>query len=147
MLEQLATAYFQPYLLYFKIAFALLMVGLVIFAAVYLTNTFAERDRLAQNNSNLTASLAAEQIKYGSLLNQTMQIMETNKKIVEAVQRVKINSSVYIDRVEASRLATPADGGTVLIRGGMLKAETRDATMSLFNGYTTNRASANIAGN
>lgn len=114
ILSNLAT----PYLLYIKIGAIVLILVAIIGAGLYVKSVFAERTTLLSDKARLETELTVEKLKYQAMLGQYEQISAMNKNIIEAVKRVKINSNVYIDKVEATPLPAPAAGGTVFIRGG-----------------------------
>lgn len=132
----------NPYLLYIKIGVLVIAVCGVIGISWYIRHAFADRAKLQVETGRLRSELVVEKQKYDGLLLQTEQIMAMNQKIIEAVKRVKINSSVYIDRVEAAKLSVPVAGGTVLVPGGMPQAVPANGTLPIFHGYTANRAAA-----
>jgi hypothetical protein len=111
----------SPYLLYLKLAAAVVVVAAIVGAGLYVRSVFAARDALLVDNSRISTELTVEKLKYTELMRQAEQISAMNKDIIEAVKRVKINSSIYIDKVEAAPLPPPAASGTVLIPGGLSK--------------------------
>jgi hypothetical protein len=131
-----------PYVYYIKIAAVALVASALIGTGLYVRHVFADRARLQTENGALTTKLTAEQEKYISLMKQTNQIAEMNQKIIEAVKHVKINSSIYIDKVEAAKLVPPAAGGTVLVTGGMPKALSGNTALPIFDNNSANRTAA-----
>lgn len=107
-----------PYLFYFKIVALVVAVAAIIGVGLYIKSVFTERTTLLSDKARLETELSVEKIKAAAVLKQYEQISAMNSKIIEAVQRVKINSRVYIDKVEASPLPAPLAGGTVLVPGG-----------------------------
>lgn len=136
----------NPYLTYIKIAALVIAASAVIGASCYVWYVVQDRSTLKEINGRLNSALTAEQDKYFNLMQQTNQIMEMNQKIVEAVKRVKINSSIYIDKVEAAKLAVPAAGGTVLVPGGMSKALPANSSLPIFQTNSSNRSATKPAG-
>lgn len=102
----------------YKIAAIVVALLAIVGSGLYVKSVFAERTTLLSDKARLETELTVEKLKAAALLKQYEQISAMNSKIIEAVQRVKINSSVYIDKVEATPLPAPATGGTVLIAGG-----------------------------
>lgn len=107
-----------PYLLKLKIGGALLALLAIVGAGLYVKSVFAERTTLLSDKARLETELTVEKAKYTVLQEQTEKNATLVKTIIEAVQRVKIKSSVYINQVEATPLPAPLAGGTVLIPGG-----------------------------
>lgn len=135
----------NPYLLYIKIGAIIVALCGPIGVGLYVRHVFNDRSRLQAENGTLATKLSIEQAKYLSLMTQTNQILEMNQKIIEAVKRVKINSNIYIDKVEAAKLSAPVAGGTVLVPGGMPKALPGNAGLPIFESYSANRPGAKPA--
>ena len=135
----------NPYLLYIKIGAIILALGALIGTGLYIKHVFNDRQRLQNENGALSTKIATEQEKYQNLMKQTQQIMEMNTKIIEAVKRVKINSSVYIDKVEATRLSPPVTGGSVLVPAGLPKALPGNTGLPIFGNNSSIRSIAEPA--
>jgi hypothetical protein len=117
----------------------------VVSGGLYVHHVISDRARLQEALGKASAELVLEQQKNQALTQQTNQILETNKNIIEAVKRVKVNSSVYIEKVEAARLAVPDAGGSVLVPGGVPKALPSGPDLPLFKGYSAGRATPGSA--
>lgn len=127
-------------MIWIKIGALILAAGAIIGAGIYVRYVFNDREALQVKNGSLSAKLEAERGKYIELQKQTEQILQMQTRIIEAVKRVKINSTTYINSVESAKLAAPAAGGVVLFPGGMPQALPGLSNMPLFGNHSANRA-------
>jgi hypothetical protein len=131
----------SPYLLYLKLAAAVVVVAAIVGAGLYVRSVFAARDALLVDNSRISTELTVEKLKYTELMRQAEQISAMNKDIIEAVKRVKINSSIYIDKVEAAPLPVPTSGRSIpIVMSGM----SADTTLPKLENPPPGRATSDI---
>lgn len=131
----------NPYSTYLKIGVLGLLVLVLIAACTYVRSVFHDRDQLRTELARTASELATKRQQLLVMTDQINQIQKLYANIGEAVRNVKIKSNIYIDRVEAARLAHPGTDGTVLVPGGVPKTVPGDDTMSIFTAYSARRAS------
>src|SRR6185369_258004 len=92
----------NPYLLYIKIAAAVLAVCVLIGAGLYVRHVFTDRARLEAENGSLAAKLLLSQQATEMVTTQFNHYIELNRDIAEAIRKVKVESATYIESVEVS---------------------------------------------
>lgn len=109
----------SQYLSYIKLALLAAAALIVLGAAGYTYYVFQDRAALQLEAAQLKVKIEAEQARAEAAINQANQILAMSQKITEAIKHVKVQSSVYIDKVEAASLALPVAGGVVLVPAGV----------------------------
>lgn len=136
----------NPYLLYIKIAAAVLALCALIGAGLYVWHVFNDRSRLQAENGALSTKLEIQTAATVQVTAQFNKYIELNRDIAEAIRKVKVQSATYIESVEASTPPVVPDGGTlVLVPGGLPKAATIVPALSGFANRSTARTTSGPA--
>jgi hypothetical protein len=123
----------SPYALYIKLVLAiLLIIGIIWFG--WHESTIRSDLKKYQAEAELQKATAS---MYAQQFNNYIQL---NKEIADAIKKVKVQSSTYIDSVEVSQPPVDDGGSFVLIAHGLPKAL---PSMPGYTNYTTGGAAAN----
>ena len=106
----------NPYGLYIKICAVLIAIVILFISGIWIRGVFAERDALKTSKK-----LADETVKmYADAWNRNAQLQEN---ITNAIQKIRVESNTYIDRIETSAPPVAAAGDSIIfIAPGMPKA-------------------------
>lgn len=122
-----------PYWLYIKIALIVVAVAGLIGSGIWFRGVLAERDDLKKAKALAEATTKM----YADAWNRNAQLQEA---ITNAIQKIRVESNTYIDRVEAAAPpVVPAGGSIAFIAHGVPVPAL--SGVSGFAGYSAGRAS------
>jgi hypothetical protein len=102
-----------------------LLVLVIVGIGLYIRSVFAERDRLIQQQVALKQESAALALQ----LKDAQADLQLQNKITEAIGKIKIRSSVNVNRIESEPPPTFVDSRPLpFIAGGVLQAVYSSAT-------------------
>lgn len=128
----------NPYLLAIKIGSVVVVAGLLIWAGVWFKGVLDERSTLAANAERMASDVLDANHRADMAVAAQKQYQQTLREVVDAVRKIKIKSSNYINTLETAPAPDVADGDSmVLVPGGMPDL---DAAIAMFTQHSTSRA-------
>lgn len=130
----------SPYLLAIKIGGVAVVAGLLIWAGVWFKGVLDERSTLAANAERMAKDVLDANHRADLAVAAQKQYQQTLREVVDAVRKIKIQSSNYINTIETAPAPDVADGaGMLLVPGGVPDL---DAAIALFTQRSTSRATS-----
>ena len=122
----------NPYMVQIKIVAGLTIVAALIGSGIWFRGVVAERDELKKSKALSDATVTM----YADAWNRNAQLQEN---ITNAIQKIRVESNTYIDRIEAAAPpVVPAGGSIAFIAPGVPRATL--SGLSGFAGYTSGQS-------